>query len=79
MGPGSALATADRPASRLEDTVDIAKMSERSKLLEHVEGEGLRVWLAIPVGPIAIDLIALDAVDSHQWPSRTQPNEITTP
>jgi len=37
--------------------------------LEHVDGETIRVNPAIPVGPKAIHLIALDAFNGHQWPS----------
>ncbi len=37
--------------------------------LEHVDGETSRFKLAIPVGPNAIRLIAVDTDDGHQWPS----------
>jgi hypothetical protein len=37
--------------------------------LEHVDREIARFKLAIPIGPNAIHLIALDTDDGHQWPS----------
>jgi hypothetical protein len=39
------------------------------EFLEHVDGEIVRFKLAIPVGPNAIHLIALDTEDGHQWSS----------
>lgn len=42
-----------------------------SELPKHPDGERLRVRLAIPVGPIAIDPVVLDVLNGHQWPSRT--------
>jgi hypothetical protein len=60
-----------------------AKGSGSSKallfLLEYVDGEAIGIHLAGPVGPKAIHLIAIDALNGHQWPSRTQPDEISTP
>jgi hypothetical protein len=38
-------------------------------LPEHVDGEAIGVHLAIPVGPKAIHLIALDTLNGHQWAS----------
>ena len=46
------------------------------ELLEHVDGEAFSVGLSIQACPKAINLITLDAVDGHQRPARTQPNEI---
>jgi hypothetical protein len=51
-------------------------------LLIHLQdggGEDVRFRLAVPVGPDAIHLIALDADDGHQWTSRTQPNKFAAP
>ena len=57
---------------------DIARREALLSLLEHVHRETIGVNLAIPVGPKAIHLIALDTFDGHQWPSRPQPNKIAT-
>ena len=51
----------------------------RSEPLKHVGGKSLSVRLAIRAGPNAIHLISLDAVDGHQRPSRTQPNQVAPP
>jgi hypothetical protein len=48
---------------------DIARREALLSLLEHVHRETIGVNLAIPVGPKAIHLIALDTFDGHQWPS----------
>jgi hypothetical protein len=46
--------------------------------LENVDGESSRCNRALPVGPKAIHLIALDTENGHQWPSWPQPNKIAT-
>ena len=44
---------------------------------EHRNGEGFGFELTrYPVGPGAVDLIALYAGDRHQWPARTHANKI---
>jgi hypothetical protein len=48
---------------------DIARREALLSLLKHVHRETIGVNLAIPVGPKAIHLIALDTFDGHQWPS----------
>jgi hypothetical protein len=48
---------------------DIVRREALLSPLEHVHRETIGVNLAIPVGPKAIHLIALDTFDGHQWPS----------
>ena len=48
---------------------DVARREALLSLLEHVHRETIGVNLAIPVGPKAIHLIALDTFDGHQWTS----------
>jgi hypothetical protein len=65
--------------SALHPTSGIARREKRLLNLEHVHGETIGVNLTIEIGPKAIHLIALDTFNGHQWPSRTQPNQIATP
>ena len=51
---------------RLDRTASVNALSFH---LEHVHWESSRCNRAIPVGPNAIHLIALDTVNGHQWPS----------
>jgi hypothetical protein len=50
----------------------------RSELPEHVDRETVSIRLSILAGPKAIRLIALDTVNRHQGPARTQPNKIAS-
>jgi hypothetical protein len=50
-------------------TSDLAQREALLKHLEHVHGKAIGVNLAIPIGPKAIHLIALDISNGHQWPS----------
>src|ERR1700739_3632861 len=50
---------------------------ERYPRREHCNGENSRFELTrYPVGPGAVDLIALYAGDHHQWPARSHLNKI---
>jgi hypothetical protein len=53
----------------LRESNDAKEKHRRLEFLKHVDGEIVGSNLAIPVGPNAIHLIALDTPDGHQWPA----------